>query len=162
MNDAPDPVGGRSAQRKGKQKKPSTSLFKEMNDSFQNLSVTEKVRLVKQLAGQIGLVAVGPDQIVGIGAKEPPKLGAQRAKPAPSPWKNLPEKKAVDDAYKALVDAKKQAGTDLPASHPLVVAYNAAVSALVSKKKEAKNIGSKRIRTDGNAMDVAEQVKKSS
>ena len=94
------------------------------------LKRSDQVNLVRALAGQVGMIAVFPNQLVqqaGAAAggqktankQKGPKGPAQRA--PTNPLSGSPEKKAFDAAKKAVAKATKESGGQkLPETHPLV------------------------------------------
>lgn len=130
------PVGGR------KKRSGNTGAFKEISDSFNAISVAEKVRLVKSLAGQVGLVALGPEQIARLhpsGAVAALPNRKRQADAAPSRWKNLPESVEASEAYKALrAGIAANGGQKLSTDHPLLVRYSAALVALKLRKQQGQ------------------------
>lgn len=93
------------------------------------LKRSDQVNLVRALAGQLGMIAVFPNQL-NAGASAAPSGGKQKkvkkgpAQRAPTnPLSGSPEKKAFDAAKKAVAKATKESGGQkLAGDHPLVLA----------------------------------------
>jgi hypothetical protein len=123
----------KDSKRDKRPKAGNSELFNEVFSASNALSVTEKTRLIKSLAGQLGLVVVGSADLLrqakpGTQKREPdrPKVVSVR----PNPLKGTRFEIEKDQAYKALVEAKKAAnGEKLPPDHPSVVAYATALKA---------------------------------
>jgi hypothetical protein len=132
----------RGAKPKRRPKSGNSELFQEILSSANALSVTERVRLVKSLAGQLGLVTVGAQELLdgktvkkskGKAAGPPMEVTLQR----PNPLKGTKFAIEKDLAYKALVAAKQSAGGEkLPLEHPAVAAYAAALGAYKAAHSE--------------------------
>jgi len=112
------------------------------------LKRADQINLVRALAGQLGMIAQFPGQLLAqagagssTGAKAPKdKKEKGPAKRAPSnPLAGTPEKKSFDEAKKAVNKATKTAGGQkLPEDHELVLALNKAKDQYFRSLSEAK------------------------
>lgn len=122
-----------------KPKQGNTELFNELLSRANALSVKERTRLVKSLAGQLNLVVVGSSDLLQKGkAQQEKKKVEQKAQPEvrPNPLKGTQFEVEKDRAYKALVDAKVRAqGAKLPENAPEVIAYATALAAYKAEHK---------------------------
>lgn len=134
------------ANAKGRRAKSGNSqLFNDILSAANALSVAERTRLVKSLAGQLGLLTVGGQSLVSAGSKEskkPKSNKAPKGEPVrPNPLKGTMYEQEKEAAKAALVKARDEAqGAQLPGDHPAVVAYAKALSAYKTEKDKLKPV----------------------
>lgn len=129
-----------------KPKDGNSQLFNEILSSSNALSVSEKTRLVKCLAGQLSMVAVGAGELIKKAENPQPKTTKSEAKPVsgsatrPNPLKGTKFEHDKVIAYKALVEAKKalKEGEQLPPNDPRVVNYKTALDAYKAEHAKLK------------------------
>lgn len=151
-----------SAGRK-RPKQGNTQLFNEMLSASNALSVSERTRLCKSLAGQLGLVVVGSADLMKQAkpaaegkAVVPPKEVNVR----PNPLRGTQYELAKDQAYKALIEAKKAAGGEkLANDNPSVIAYATALNAYKSAHKALVPVGTPVVHPTGEATSTKRKVR---
>jgi len=127
-NNQTNPEGGRTRNsRKRRPKNRQSHEFHEILDAALQLSVAERVRLIKALSGIQGLTTVKPvfaidkNMVTEKETKEPL---------APNPLKNTVFQKAVDDARAALQQEKNRLGLDkVPEGDPHMMRLRQAIDA---------------------------------
>jgi len=140
VNDDP----GVSTRRRKRQRKPknlNSESFNEILSAANVLSVNERVRLIKSLAGQHGLVVLTPSQVSSLNqtTEVVKHQGETMSSVKPNPLKDTIFDRNVQDARKSVKTAKTEAGGgDLPKDHPAMLQYAAALSAY---KEQRKNLG---------------------
>lgn len=117
-----------------KPKQGNSELFNELFSAANALSVSERTRLVKSLAGQLNLSVIGTGELLSRGstpaeqkvkAAPPPKEAVR-----PNPLKGTRFEADKRLAYQALIAAKEAAqGAKLPEDHPVVVHYKTTLDA---------------------------------
>lgn len=132
-------VKATGAVRNRKPKNANSDLFDELLSAANALSVSERTRLVKSLAGQLGLVTVGSAELISkksvVEKKAPQNVVVP---PRPNPLKGTSFDIQKSAALEQLRQAKTAAGTTkLSDDHPAVLQYAAA---LASYKEEHKRL----------------------
>jgi hypothetical protein len=129
-------AGGAGNSDRRRRKQANSLKFNEILSAANCLSVSEKTRLVRSLAGQVGLVTFGSGELI---AKQSNKPSGKVGKPAmqvnrPNPLKGTKFQLEKETALQRLKEAKSGFGGEkLPPNHPAVVAY---VHALQAYKAE--------------------------
>jgi len=123
-------------------KKGNSDEFNRILSAANALSVSERTRLVKSLAGQLGLITIGSGELLrNAGKQAPPKKEStkQQAVVRPNPLKGTAFDSEKKQALQALQEAKKAAsGAQLPKDHPAVVRYAAALSAYKAEHEKLR------------------------
>jgi hypothetical protein len=110
------------------------------------LSVQERTRLVKSLAGQLGLLTVGGQTLLtGVAEATPRKKSggppAQQRDVRPNPLKGTKFEKEKEEAKASMIKARDaNGGAKLPDTHPTVVAYAKALQIYKEEQNRLKPI----------------------
>lgn len=127
-----------------KPKQGNTELFNEVLSAANALSVSERTRLVKSLAGQLSMVVVGSGELLERAVSAPKKKDEKKSAEGthrPNPLRGTSFEVAKDQAYKALVEAKKASpGAKLPENHPAVIQYGSALAAYKAEHKRLQPV----------------------
>jgi len=140
-SEAHEPKSGKSRRQP---KSGNTQLFNELLSASNSLSVSEKLRLTKSLAGQLGFVLVGSGEILARG--DTPKVkSSDRTKVKdpvrPNPLRGTQFELEKNQAYQALVDEKRlNGGAKLPQDNPAVLRYAAALAAYKAEYKRLQPV----------------------
>lgn len=129
--------GGQSqGNRRRRTKQANSESFNTILSAANTLTVNERVRLVKSLAGQHGLLVFSAQQVAGMQApKESAPSdevgGKSKTMPVPrNPLKNSVFQKTLDAAKLALRQEKEKLGVaELPTDSPIWVQYTQALQA---------------------------------
>jgi hypothetical protein len=135
VNEAPnhDDSAVHAGKRKRVPKSGNSELFNEILSGFNALTNSEKLRLVRSLAGQVGLVTLGANDVVSAKAGNVNKgttTTTNTVVERPNPLKGTKFQVERDNALIALREAKKAAPDGkLPPDDPTVLRYKTAVAA---------------------------------
>jgi hypothetical protein len=134
--------------RQRRPKSGNSELFNDLLSEANRLSVAERTRLVKSLAGQLGLLTVGGQSLIGqpASAGEPKKAKQGRVSEDTPPVRQNPLKGTkfwVDKeaAKAAMLKAREDGGgAQLPQNHPAVTAYALALKAYKDEQAKLKPV----------------------
>lgn len=135
-------VKGDAKRRPRRPKSGNSELFNNLLSAANQLSVAERTRLVKSLAGQLGLLAVGGqtliDKPVSTGKTRKEDHGTEVPTVRPNPLKNTKFWLDKEAAKAAMLRARdeKGPGAKLPPDHEAVKAYAQALK--LYKEEQAK------------------------
>lgn len=131
-----------------RQKKAGNSvLFNQLLSDANGLSVAERVRLVKSLAGQQGLMVSASTAVMqsadGVKPQNQKKKNSdQQVIVRPNPLKGTAFQKALDDAKAGVRSAKEDMGlAKLPDNHPAAINLIAALSNYKSEQTRLAPVG---------------------
>lgn len=130
---------GQKVQQRRPKKQGNSEKFNELLSGANQLSVAERVRLTKSLAGQLGLYVGAPKGSPAAEEKirRGPTLGAsQQAVKRPNPLKGTSFEKLVEDAKQGVREAKARlGGAMLPKDDPALVKLTEALKAYKAEKE---------------------------
>jgi hypothetical protein len=131
---------GKSKTRSRRKKLGNSQEFNEILSRVNGISVSERIRLTKSLAGQLGFVTYKPNGASTNGERSQGSSVKKREKAAPTfsrpnPLKNTVFEADLNLAKQELKAAKERAGgVALPASDLAVVKYTVALTAYKAEK----------------------------
>lgn len=136
-------------------KSMNSKLFNDILSACNQLSVQERTRLVKSLAGQLGLLTVGGQTLLhSVAETTEPKKGktsdAKRQDVRPNPLKGTKFESEKEAAKAAMIKARDDnGGAKLPDDHQTVVSYAKALHLYKEEQNRLKPVGNLQVTTQG-------------